>query len=91
MRVEQTEIEAALNLGVTPDRIIFAHPCKMQSHLIYAAEKGIRLMTFDTVSELKKVKRFLPAAEYVYPTYVVACNRWASLVSRPFQWKGRDS
>ena len=66
MIMQQAEIEAALNLGVTPDRIIYAHPCKIQSHLIYAAEKGIRMMTFDTTSELEKVKRFLPTAEYVY-------------------------
>ena len=64
----QNEMEAALNLGATPDRIIYAHPCKMRSHLTYAAEKGIKMMTFDTISELNKVKKFLPAAEYVIAT-----------------------
>ncbi|XP_038065153.1 ornithine decarboxylase-like [Patiria miniata] len=56
------EIETVLDLGASPDRIIFAHPFKQESHLRFAREKGVRLMTFDTGEELHKVKRVYPEA-----------------------------
>lgn len=59
------EIETVLGMGVHPDRIIYAHPCKMVSHLKYAAQQGVRLMTFDSESELQKVKKFFPSARLV--------------------------
>ncbi|KAL0016900.1 hypothetical protein SO802_003969 [Lithocarpus litseifolius] len=43
----QAEIESILSLGVSPDRIIFANPCKAESHIKYAASVGVHLMTFD--------------------------------------------
>lgn len=59
----QKEIELVLGLGATPDKIIFAHPYKQESHLRVAKEKGVRLMTFDTKEELYKIKRVHPEAE----------------------------
>ncbi len=53
-----------LDLGVTPDRIIYANPCKQISHLKFAAEKGVELMTFDNELELHKVKKHFPTARY---------------------------
>jgi ornithine decarboxylase len=50
-------------MGVEPDRIIFAHPCKPVTHLRYAAERGVRLMTFDNEAELQKVKEYMPSAK----------------------------
>ena len=52
-----------LGQGASPDRIIFAHPYKQESHLRFAKEKGVRLMTFDTEEELEKVKRVYPEAQ----------------------------
>ncbi len=43
-----------LSLGVSPDRIVFANPCKRPADLRYAAERGVALSTFDTESELVK-------------------------------------
>lgn len=34
--------------------IIFANPCKARSHILEAVCKGIKLMTFDNVSEVEK-------------------------------------
>ena len=34
------EIEQALKLGVDPSNLIFANPCKLSSHIKYAAAKG---------------------------------------------------
>lgn len=59
----QTEIEKVLRLGVEPDRIIFAQPCKTKSYIRYAATHGVRQMTFDNADELYKIKRFFPEAE----------------------------
>lgn len=51
------EIDLVLNQGVSPDRIIYANPCKKVCDIIYAAEKGITLTTFDSVCELEKIKQ----------------------------------
>ena len=61
----QNEIKAILDLGVSPDRIIYANPCKQTSHLKYAAKKDVRLMTFDNELELYKVKAHFPTARYL--------------------------
>ncbi|EGD81282.1 ornithine decarboxylase [Salpingoeca rosetta] len=59
------EIQAMLDLGVAPDRIIFANPCKALSHLLYAKEKGVKLMTFDNENELLKCAEHFPSARLV--------------------------
>lgn len=61
----QAEIQMVLNIGVDPSRIIYANPCKQASHLKYAYEKGIRMMTFDNVDELLKIKQYAPSAQVV--------------------------
>lgn len=53
-----------LALGVAPDQIIYAHTCKLITHLKFAREKGVDLMTFDNESELHKVKEHFPSARY---------------------------
>ncbi|XP_056637572.1 ornithine decarboxylase-like [Diorhabda sublineata] len=57
------EIRKIISLGVPPERIIFANPAKINSHIQYAAKTGVKVMTFDNESELYKVKKFHPAAE----------------------------
>ncbi|KAK7850342.1 ornithine decarboxylase [Quercus suber] len=52
----QAEIESILSLGVSPDRIIFANPCKAESHIKYAASVGVNLTTFDSIDEIKKMQ-----------------------------------
>jgi len=51
------EIQLALSLGVTPDRIIYAHTIKIPSHIRYARDHGINLMTFDNECELLKISQ----------------------------------
>jgi len=50
-----------LDLGVATDRIIFANPCKMQSHVAYAASVGVNLTTFDSESEVPSPIPLLPS------------------------------
>ncbi|XP_055329354.1 ornithine decarboxylase-like [Paramacrobiotus metropolitanus] len=56
----KNEINKVLSLGVHPDRIIFAHPCKTSSHITFAAEHDVRMTTFDNEPELHKIKRLHP-------------------------------
>jgi ornithine decarboxylase len=45
------------------DNIIYAHPCKMISHIIHAKNNDIKLMTFDCIEELYKIKEHHENAE----------------------------
>ncbi|OWF48666.1 ornithine decarboxylase-like isoform X1 [Mizuhopecten yessoensis] len=58
----KAEIQQVLELGVDPSRIIYANPCKQNSHLTYAKEHNVDLMTFDTEEELIKVKMLYGSA-----------------------------
>ena len=59
----QVEIQTILELGVAPEHIIYANPCKQISHIKYAARNGVALMTFDNELELYKVKTHYPTAK----------------------------
>lgn len=59
----KAEIDQVLEMGVEPSRIIYAQPCKTKSYVRFAAEAGVKQMTFDNADELYKVKRFFPGAE----------------------------
>jgi ornithine decarboxylase len=56
------EIQAALAVGCSPNSIIFANPCKMPSHIRFAESVGVRMMTFDNVDELRKIKQYHSSA-----------------------------
>ncbi|XP_042360265.1 ornithine decarboxylase-like [Plectropomus leopardus] len=49
------EIQLVLSLGVTPDKIIYAHTTKPLSHIKYACAHGVDMMTFDNEDELLKI------------------------------------
>ena len=53
----QTEIQLVQSLGVEPERIIYANPCKQVSQIKYASAHGVQMMTFDSEVELMKVAR----------------------------------
>lgn len=57
------EIAKVLNLGVSPEKIIFANPTKPKSHIRYAAMVGVKTMTFDCDIELQKIKAIYPDAK----------------------------
>ncbi|KAL8938088.1 MAG: hypothetical protein Q9211_003366 [Gyalolechia sp. 1 TL-2023] len=59
----KAEIEQVLALGVDPSRIIYAQPCKTKSYVRYAAQHGVKQMTFDNADELYKTKAHFPDAE----------------------------
>ncbi|CAN7941959.1 unnamed protein product [Ixodes hexagonus] len=50
------EIKMVFDMGVTPDRIVYANTVKCTSHLRFAEKHGVTLMTFDSAEELHKIK-----------------------------------
>lgn len=61
----QAEIELVLSLGISPERIIYANPCKAASFVRHAASVGVQMMTFDNADELTKVAKYHPSAKLV--------------------------
>lgn len=59
----KTEIELVLGMGVSPERIIYAQPCKTNSYVRYVASQGVSQMTFDNADELRKIAKLYPGAE----------------------------
>lgn len=60
------EIDTVLNIGnISPDRIVFANPCKAKSFIRSAAAKAVFKMTFDNEDELYKVKETFPDAKLI--------------------------
>lgn len=51
------------SIGVPPERIIYANPCKQVSQIKHAASSGVQMMTFDSEVELMKVARAHPKAK----------------------------
>ncbi|KAF3907376.1 hypothetical protein ABW21_db0208029 [Orbilia brochopaga] len=56
------EMETILSMGISPSRIVYAHPCKTASFIRYAAAEGVDHMTFDNAEELYKCQRYFPHA-----------------------------
>lgn len=59
------EIALAMEMGATPDRIIFANPTKQVAQCKYANQVGVKMVTFDNEEELLKIKQHWPGAELV--------------------------
>lgn len=59
----KSEVNKILELGVSPDRIIFANPTKPNSHIRHASATNVTTMTFDCDIELQKIKTYCPEAK----------------------------
>lgn len=59
----KTEIEQVLSMGTSPDRIIYAQPCKTNSYVRFVKSVGVKQMTFDNADELYKIAKLYPGAE----------------------------
>lgn len=59
----KNEISQVLEIGASPDKIIFANPVKSTTHIKYARSAAVDFMTFDDVNELYKIKLHHPAAK----------------------------
>jgi len=59
----KNELKNVLSIVHNPDKIIFANPCKVSSHLMYARDNKIAMMTFDSIEELEKIYNIYPEAQ----------------------------
>jgi ornithine decarboxylase len=57
------EIEQVLGMGLAPERIIYAQPCKTNSYVRFVKSVGVKQMTFDNADELAKIAKLYPGAE----------------------------
>ena len=55
-----SEIDRVLRLGVAPDRVIYANPCKQPDHIQHASQMGVGLTVFDCEEELVKIATEMP-------------------------------
>jgi ornithine decarboxylase len=60
-----SEIDLVLGLGVSPNRILYANPCKRIEDIIYAKQRNIKITTFDSVCELKKIATVYPEMQLI--------------------------
>jgi ornithine decarboxylase len=49
------ELMSVVNMGINPNRIIFAHPCKKLSDIAFAKQIGVAYSVFDSSDELEKI------------------------------------
>ena len=61
----KNEIQQVLEVTNDASRIIFANPCKAVSHIRYAYDNGVKMMTFDCEEELYKIQKYHPNAHAI--------------------------
>ncbi|KPJ66173.1 hypothetical protein AMJ44_08760 [candidate division WOR-1 bacterium DG_54_3] len=57
------EMNLVLDLGASPDRIIFANTIKSNEDIAVAYKRKVKFMTFDNEPELYKIAKFCPGAK----------------------------
>lgn len=60
-----SEMSMVMQESVDPSRIIYSNPSRQANHLAYAAKAGIKLMSFDSETELMKIHKLIPDAQLV--------------------------
>ena len=63
------EIDQVLKQKISPQRIVYANPCKRIQDIAYAMRKGIQYTTFDTLCELEKIYRIAPEMKLILRLY----------------------
>jgi len=59
------EMNSVLELGASPDKIIFANTIKSHEDMRSACKKKVKLMTFDNEPELYKIAKACPGAKVI--------------------------
>lgn len=74
LHIASTLSAQVMALGVSPDRIVYAHPCKPPKQIRWSATHGVNLTTFDTESELHKVGGLLALGSQTQDAAVEAAD-----------------
>jgi len=56
----EAEIRSVVARGVSPDKIVYANPCKPDNQVLASKDLGVALTVFDNANELEKIKRVYP-------------------------------
>jgi len=64
------EIKKVIKLGGDSEKIIFSHPIKQDSHIIYAKKVGVKLLVVDCVEEVETIAEIYPEAELCVRLFV---------------------
>lgn len=59
----QQEILQTINLGIKPEKIIFANPCKPVDYIKFSRSNDVDLLVVDSCYELFKIKLYHPEAK----------------------------
>lgn len=59
------EIDLCLGAGVSPDRISYGNTIKKATDIEYAYQRGVRMYTFDSEPELRKLAQHAPGASVI--------------------------
>lgn len=59
----KNEIKQILDIGVQGERIIFANPCKLTSHIKYAKSNQVLNGTVDNEFEMYKLHKYYPQSK----------------------------
>ena len=59
------ELQKVIECGVTSDKIIYANPCKPESHIKYSCDNGVNMMVIDSLSEMEKIHRICPNVKII--------------------------
>lgn len=57
------EMVQLVNLGIAPERIVYANPVKTRTGLITAKKLGISHFTFDSEGEIAKIAEYVPGGK----------------------------
>jgi len=77
----KANLQKVLKLKVSPERIIYANPCKQSSHIKYAAKHKVLQMSFDSELELQKIKSFCPDAKLILHVKLPQCSQPSGMQS----------
>lgn len=84
------EIQQVLDLGVEPERILYANPCKRPSDILFAKEMKVMRTTFDSVCELKKIASIYPECKLLLRIRAddpsARCNLGAKYGAEEHEW-----
>lgn len=58
------ELERVLGVGISGNRILFSNPCKDELDIIACQRAGVRWFAFETLDDLRRLRRLVPGAEY---------------------------
>jgi ornithine decarboxylase len=59
----EAEMRKVLDMGVSPECLVYSNPCKQLSGIAFARDAGVSLMVFDNEAELDKIAKIFPDAD----------------------------